>query len=183
MEDQKIVELFFARSEQAIAELAQKYGSLLFRISDNILQNNNDAAECVNDAYLGVWNTVPPAKPNPLCAFVCRVVRNLSLKKYRDRSAQKRHSHYERSMEELAGCLPTASAEEVLSARELGRAISLFLDSLDLENRVIFLRRYWFGDSVKDIAAWLDLRENTVSARLSRTRTHLKQYLQREGFT
>jgi len=180
MEDQRIVELFFARSEQAVAALDEKYGSLLFRISDNILQNDLDAAECVNDTYLGVWNAVPPARPSPLCAFVCRIARNLSLKRYRERTAQKRGPAL--PLEELAGCIPAPSAEDVLSARELGQAICRFLDGLDRESRVLFLRRYWFSDPVKDIAVRLGVSENTVSARLRRLRIRLQQYLQKEGF-
>ena len=180
MEDQRIVELFFARSEQAVVELDKKYGNLLFRISDNILHSDEDAAECVNDAYLGVWNAIPPARPNPLCAFVCRIARNLSLKKYRERTAQKRGPAL--PLEELANCIPTSSAEEAVSARELGRTICRFLEGLDQESRVLFLRRYWFSDPVKDIALRLGVSENAVSARLRRLRVRLQQYLQEEGF-
>lgn len=180
MEDQEIIALFISRSEQAVAELDGKYGSLLHRISGNILHSDEDAAECVNDAYLGVWNAIPPSRPNPLCAFVCRIVRNLSLKKYRERTAQKRGPVL--PLEELANCIPVASAEETVSARELGRAIRRFLDGLEPESRVLFLRRYWFSDPVKDIAAQLGISENAVSARLRRLRIRLQQYLQKEGY-
>ena len=180
MEDQEIIALFISRSEQAVAELDGKYGSLLHRISGNILHSDEDAAECVNDAYLGVWNAIPPARPNPLCAFVCRIVRNLSLKKYREQTALKRGPAL--PLEELANCIPTPSAEEAVSARELGRAICRFLDGLDRESRVLFLRRYWFSDPVKDIAPRLGMSENAVSARLRRLRIRLQQYLQKEGY-
>lgn len=180
MEDQEIIALFISRSEQAVAELDGKYGSLLHRISGNILHSDEDAAECVNDAYLGVWNAIPPARPNPLCAFVCRIVRNLSLKKYREQTALKRGPAL--PLEELADCIPTASAEEALSARELGRAIRRFLDGLEPESRVLFLRRYWFSDPVKEIAGRLGISENAVSARLRRLRIRLQQYLQEEGY-
>ena len=180
MEDQEIIALFISRSEQAVAELDGKYGSLLYRISGNILHSDKDAAECVNDAYLGVWNAIPPARPNPLCAFVCRIARNLSLKKYRERTAQKRGPAL--PLEELANCIPTPSAEEAVSARELGRTICRFLEGLDQESRVLFLRRYWFSDPVKDIALRLGVSENAVSARLRRLRVRLQQHLQEEGF-
>lgn len=182
MDDSKIIELFFARSQQAIVELSAKYEKLLLRIAMNILNDHEDAAECVNDTYLGTWNAIPPQRPNPLISFVCRIARNISLKKYRSNTAQKRNCSFTVSMEELKDCLPSPCAEEIWSARELGIRINHFLDTLDKENRLIFLRRYWFADSVKDISALLGISENNVSAKLSRIRIRLKDYLIKEGF-
>lgn len=182
MEDQKIIELFFARSELAIQALAAKYEKLLYKISFHILQDREDVAECLNDTYLGVWNAIPPARPNPLSAFVCKITRNLSLKKYRANTAAKRDATMDVSLEELEPCIPTPSAEEEWSAQELGRAINRFLHTLDKESRVLFVRRYWFSDSVGDIAKDLRISENLASVRLKRIRKRLKIYLEQEGY-
>ncbi|MBQ8662248.1 MAG: sigma-70 family RNA polymerase sigma factor [Eubacterium sp.] len=182
MEDQKIVDLFFARSEMAITMLAEKYERLLYKISFNILSNNEDVVECINDTYLGTWNAIPPQRPNPLSAFVCRITRNLSLKKYRARTAAKRNSELEVALDELVMVVPVPSAEEEWSAQELGRAIDAFLETLDTENRVLFVRRYWFTDSIKDLAELLHISENLVYVRLNRMRGQLKSYLEKEGF-
>ena len=104
MDDEKIIELFFVRSEQAIKELDRKYGRKCHAVSYNILNNHQDAEECVNDAYLGAWNAIPPAKPDPLLAFVCKIVRNVSLKRYERNTAAKRNSRYDVSIEELGDC-------------------------------------------------------------------------------
>lgn len=182
MEDQKIIELFFARSELAIQALAAKYEKLLYKISFHILQDSEDVAECLNDTYLGVWNAIPSARPNPLSAFVCKITRNLSIKKYRANTAAKRDASMDVSLEELEPCIPTPSAEEEWSAQELGRAINRFLRTLDKENRVLFVRRYWFADSVGDIAKDLRISENLASVRLKRIRKQLQRYLEQEGY-
>ena len=182
MEDQKIIELFFDRSEMAIQALSAKYEKLLYKISFHILQDSEDVAECLNDTYLGVWNAIPPARPNPLSAFVCKITRNLSLKKYRANTAAKRDASMDVSLEELEPCIPTPSAEEEWSAQELGRSINRFLHTLDQQNRVIFVRRYWFADSVGDIAGDMRMSENLVSVRLKRVRKQLKKYLEQEGY-
>lgn len=122
MEDQQIIRLFFERSEQAITELSRKYGALCFQIADNILDDPQDAEECVNDAWLGAWNSIPPQRPDPLRAYVCRIVRNLSLKKLRANSALKRSSRFEVSLSELEDCISAHSLDEQLAAGELSRA-------------------------------------------------------------
>lgn len=153
MNDERIIELFFERSEQAIKELDEKYGRICHSISYNILNDRHDAEECVNDAYFGTWNAIPPARPNPLLSFVCRIVRNLSLKRYEQNTAIKRNSHYDVSMEELEDCLSSVpTIEEEIAEHELIKTIEAFLDSISKENRVIFLRRYWFSDDYLDIA-------------------------------
>lgn len=190
MDDSKIIELFFARSEQAISELSAKYGKLIFSISHNILKNKEDASECENDTYLSVWDVIPPQNPNPLCAFVCRIARNLSLKKYRYNNARKRNSSFDVAMEELDGCIPDGqgrglqvpSAEEEWQAKELGRAINAFIGTLEKEERILFIRRYWFCDSIGSIASWVHMSENNVSVKLYRIRERLKAYLGEEGF-
>ena len=143
MDDEKIIELFFARSEQAIAELAEKYGSVCGRVAENILGSRADAEECVNDAYLAVWNAVPPVRPDPLGAYVCRIARNLALKKYRANTAAKRNSAYDIALDEIADCFPSASSvEDEMEAKEVAAHIDRFLAGLDGENRMLFVRRY-----------------------------------------
>lgn len=183
MEDSKIIALFFARSEQAITELTAKYGKLCNHIADNILHNPQDAEECVNDAYLGAWNTIPPQKPNPLQAYICRIVRNLAITKYHANTALKRNSHYDVALEELEHCLfAPETAESRLEAKELSHLLDRFLASLDSRSRVMFVRRYWYADSVADIAISFRMRPNSVSVQLSRIRAKLRKFLIQEGY-
>ena len=178
MDDEKIIELFFNRSEQAIEEVDKKYGKTCHNISYNILHNKLDAEECVNDAYLGAWNAIPPARPNPLLTYLCKIVRNLSLKRYEFNTAIKRNSTYDVAMEELESCLSSPeTVESEIALRELTHIIENFLDSLSTENRVIFLRRYWFSDTYSDIAARVGMTEKNVSVRLTRIREKLRNYL------
>lgn len=178
MEDEKIIELFFNRSEKAIEEVDKKYGKTCHNISYNILHNRLDAEECVNDAYWGAWNAIPPARPNPLLTYLCKIVRNLSLKRYEFNTAIKRNSTYDVAMEELESCLSSPeTVESEIALKELTHIIENFLDSLSTENRVIFLRRYWFSDTYSDIAARVGMTEKNVSVRLTRIREKLRNYL------
>ena len=182
MEDQKIIELFFARSEQAIAQLENKYGNRCLQVAENILNNRLDAEECVNDAYLAVWDTIPPQKPDPLLTYVCRIVRNLSIKRYHANSALKRNSYYDVVLDELEECLQTKeTVENEIAVTELAEAINQFLSTLSKENRMMFVRRYWFSDSVADIAGMFEMSSRNVSLRLLRVRKGLKKYLKKEG--
>ena len=182
MEDRKIVALLWQRTELAIEALAKKFGAGLHRLAMNILGSRPDAEESVNDTYLALWNAIPPEKPEPLTPYVYRVGRNTALKKLRDNTAAKRNSRYDVSLDELAGCIAGCSLEEEWEARELGRAIDRFLGLQTQQNRIIFLRRYWFGDSVREIAALYTMTPGAVSVRLSRLRDALKDYLNKEGF-
>lgn len=178
MADEKIIELFLARSEQAIRELDDRYGRVFHKTSFNILNNRLDAEECVNDAYMGTWNTIPPTKPNSLLAYVCQIVRNISLKRYYLKKALKRNSTYDVAMEELDACLASSSmVEDEIETKELARIIESFLDTLSKENRVIFLQRYWFSDSYSDIAQKVGISEKSVSVRLARIRKKMREYL------
>ena len=178
MVDEEIIGLFFARSEQAISELDTKYGKVFHKTSYNILNDKLDAEECVNDAYLGTWNAIPPTKPSSLLAYVCQIVRNISLKRYYIKKAIKRNSTYDVAMEELDACLSSAnSVEDEIETKELARIIESFLDTLSSENRVIFLQRYWFSDSYSDIAKKVGISEKSVSVRLSRIRRKMRDYL------
>ena len=184
IDDEKIIDLFFERSEQGIRELDNKYGTVCHNLSYNIVNNRQDAEECVNDAYLGAWNAIPPVRPNPLLSYIVKIVRNISLKIYRRKEAAKRNGHYTIALEEIEGYIADQkTVEDEIEARELARIIGEFLDTMTLENRVIFMRRYWFSDSYKDIAEFMGLSEKNISVRLTRIREKMKQYLiEREVF-
>lgn len=182
MEDNEIIELFFMRSERGIEEISRKYGGILRKIAWNILNNPEDAKECVNDAYLGVWNSIPPNRPNPLLTYVCKIVRNLALKKYRYNTALKRSGYGEISFSELEECIPATGKETgECTEEELVRVIEVFLDSLDKKSRMMFLKRYWFADSVSSIAREFGMKENAVSVKLLRIRKKMRKYLEKEG--
>lgn len=182
MDDEQILMLLWNRVESAIDALRAKFGKPLHRIAMNILADPQDAEEAVNDTYLALWDAIPPARPKPLGAYVYKVGRNTALKLLRTRSAQKRSSRYELSLDELSDILPGGTLEEQLDARFLGQAIDRFLDTLDKESRILFVRRYWFADSIRDIADDRGLTPGTVSVRLHRIRSRLKDYLNKEGF-
>jgi len=182
LDDKKIIELFYERSEQAITELSKKYGLLCEKIADNILNNHLDAEECVNDAYLAVWNTIPPQNPDSLVSYVCRIVRNQAIKKYHENTALKRNSIYDTSLDELEEVLPSsASVEGELEAKEVSAMIDRFLETLDKQSRTMFIRRYWYSDSIEEIALSFKTSKHYISVRLSRIRKALKKHLVKEG--
>ncbi len=182
MTDERIIELFFARSERGIEELDTKYGATCHKIAQNILGNKEDAEECVNDAYLGVWNSIPPKKPNLLSAFLFKILRNLSITRYHANTAQKRNSFYDIALDELGDTISTEeSIEKECSQKELTNAIEGFLDTLTRENRVIFVCRYWFSESYTEIAKRTGLTEKNISVRLIRIREKMKEYLSERG--
>ena len=179
MDDRSVIELYFARDERAIRETEQKYGRLCHSIARNILGNAQDAEECVNDAYMGVWNAIPPARPDDLGAFVCRVVRNLSLKRLRALSRQKCSREMTVSLSKLEEILP----DEAVDGREgeVAAAISAFLRSQSEDVRGVFIRKYYFFDSVAEIAKRYGFSPSKVKSMLYHTREKLKVYLTKEG--
>lgn len=177
MDDRQIIALFYERSEQAITELSKKYGDLCFKIAINILSDPQDAEECVNDAYLGAWNSIPPQNPTPLRAYLCRIVRNLALKKLRTNTALKRGGQLEISLSELENCIPDNTFDEHLSAKELTAHLNAFLSTLHRDDRVMFLKRYWFAEPLSEIAKTFGITEHNASVRLGRIRKKLYQYL------
>lgn len=184
MEDMNIVALFFERSEMAIQELSNKYGTVCSNLAFRILNNRQDAEECVNDTYLGVWNTIPPQNPNPLLSYVCRIVRNLAIKKYHQNTAIKRNSVYDVALDELENCFASSgSVEDTFEAIETARIIDDFLSVLDRESRVLFVRRYWYSESVSDLAKLFHTSNHTISVRLFRIREKLKKHLAKNGVT
>ena len=184
MDDGKIIELFLQRSESAIAELSAKYGSVSMRTAYNIVGSYEDAEECVNDSYLAVWNAIPPKTPNPLLAFLLKIVRNISINRCTYNTRQKRKHPYYECVDELDYCL--ASNEDVesqIETAELTKNIEEFLDSLNKTNRFLFISRYWYVDSYESISKMTGLKENAIRTRLSRIRGELKKYLQKRGAT
>lgn len=181
MDDKKIIALLWQRAEEALEAMAEKFGRGLLAMARNILPDLRDAEEAVSDTYLAVWNAIPPAKPDPLSPYIYKVGRNTATNRRRRDTAQKR-SGWEISLEELSGTLSGPSLEAHVEARALGKAMDTFLDTQSQTTRIIFLRRYWFGDSVKDIAKLLGMKESAVSVRLLRTREKLRDYLTEEGY-
>lgn len=175
MDEQQLLQLLWDRSERAPEALNQTYGRLLYRIASNILGDHQVAEECVNDAILALWNAIPPNRPSPLLSYACAVVRNIALNRRREQP------EYTLSLDELADYIPAPCSIEALDAKELGRDINAFLGTISRKNRSIFLRRYWFGDSVGEIATAFSMTENAVSVRLSRIRDKLRNYLIQEG--
>lgn len=178
MEDRDILNLLNSRSEKAITALSERFGKRLYLTAVNLLGSPRDAEECVNDTYLAVWNAIPPTTPHCFSAYVYRVGRNIAINRLRDNTAQKR-SAAEVPLDELSAFLQAPSTED---SRVLGQLINRWLDTQSRTTRLVFLRRYWFGDTVKEIAGALGMKESAVSARLSRSREHLKAYLSKEGY-
>jgi len=183
MEDQQIVELYFARSESAIDETDKKYGRYCHSIAFRILENDEDAKEIVNDTYLKTWNTVPPNRPDPLKPYVGMISRHLSLDRYEEYHTQKRGGQVPLVLEELAECIPDSdSGADIGESIALRDALGRFVRSLPEKTQEIFLQRYWYSCSVDEIAERYGMRENSVTVLLHRTRKKLKAHLQKEGF-
>ena len=182
MEDSSIIQLYWERSEQAILETDSKYGRLCRYVAMNILQSPEDGEECVNDAYLGLWNAMPPQRPSRFSVFVSRVTRNLALKKYEYLSAAKRNPEAVCSLSELEDCVSGRdSVEDELENRRVEQAISDFLWRQEEEKRVIFLRRYWYFESIDDICRRSGYSRSKVTSMLHQTRKKLRTYLEKEG--
>ncbi len=183
LEDSEIIRLFFERSEQAIEELDRKYGSAAKKTAANILNDRLDVEECVNDAWLRVWCSIPPHAPDPLAGYVCRIVRNLAVNRYHANTAEKRGGGYALVLDELEECIPSGvNVESEVDAKELGAAIDRFLSVLDPEDRFLFVRRYWYADPVADLADMTNSSANRISVRLFRLRKKLRNTLVKEGF-
>ena len=182
MEDRAIIDLFFERSEQAVAELEQKYGAAVRKTAGNLLRDRQDAEECANDTYLRVWNSIPPQRPDFLGSFVCRITRNLAVSMLRAKTAAKRNRELDLVLDELEACIPSpVNVEADYELKELTEEINCFLSRLSYFDRFLFVRRYWYADSVGDIAAEMQIPENRVSVRLFRLREKLRKTLQKEG--
>lgn len=181
MEDERIIALYFERSESAISETDRKYGGLCFSVANNILNSRPDSEECVSDTYLGVWNAIPPARPQSFRAFLVRITRNISLSRLRKNLAQKRSQDFEISLDELERILPDERISPDVDDNVIGGIISEFLDSLDRDAKNIFVRKYWFFDTVDEICRRSGFSESKVKSSLLRTREKLRAYLTERG--
>ena len=181
MDDQRIVELYFERNEQAIKETEDKYGKLCQRIAYNILNNPEDAEEVVNDTLAGIWNTIPPARPSNLMAFVCGIARNLSLKRLEFLRRKKRSVEMTVSLDELADILPDERYVPNVNDEDIAKLINTFLHKQKKDIRKVFIRRYYFFDSIKEISEKYAFTESKVKNMLFNTRKKLKDYLIKEG--
>ena len=183
MEDMQIVDLFFARREQAIDETAHKYGKYLFSIADHILSSNRDAEEAVNDTYLGAWKSIPPHRPDRLSTYLGKITRRCSLEKWKAMHAQKRGGgEVPLALEELGECIPAGETpEQAMELKELTQLLNTFIRTLAETEQRVFICRYWYLMSVKTISRNFGFTESKVKSMLSRTRGKLKTYLEREG--
>lgn len=178
MDDKNIIELFFSRSEQALAETQTKYGRLCSNIAYGILANNEDAEECVSTSYMKLWNAIPPKRPESLCGYLCMIVRNTALTVY----DKLRRRSYEEQYDELAEIIPdNATVESRFDSNALGGWINEFLGRSGKKSREVFVSRYYFNMSVAQIAQGLGMSESAVKTNLSRTRAALREFLHERG--
>lgn len=183
MTDEKILDLFFSRSQQGIAETRDKYGDRLFRLADNLLGNRLDAEECVSDALLTAWNSIPPKRPDPFLPWLYTTVRNLAMNRCRAKSAQKRGGgEFEASLEELREIAdPGDSPDQALDMAELAVVLNSFLKHLSKRDRLLMMGRYYAGESYYNLAQKLDMTEENCQVRIHRLRKKLKARLEKEG--
>ena len=183
MEDEKIIELYFERSESAISETAEKYGNYLYKIAFNILSDNEDSEESVNDTYMSAWNTIPPEKPNVFSAFLSKITRYISLNRYRAGKAEKRGGgEIDTAFEEIEECVPDKSnIYDEIETKELAKMISDYLKKLPQTERKIFVCRYYYLDSLSDISKQFGFSQSKVASMLHRTRKKILSHLEKEG--
>jgi len=184
MDDERIVQLYWERSERAVSETSKKYGSYCRTIAYNILMDSGDADECVNDTYLGAWNSIPPHRPAVLSAYLGKLTRRISINRWKLRTREKRGGgETALALDELSDCVPsrTSTVNEVMAA-ELSRTINRFLSALDETERDVFLCRYWLVAPVSEICDRFGFSQSKVKSMLARTRGKLRKHLQKEGF-
>ena len=181
MDDSKIVDLYWARSDSAVAETAKKFGAYCRTIAYNVLQNPEDSDECVNDTYLAAWRTIPPKRPKYFFAYLAKICRNFAFGKLDWQDAARRKAEVVTLSEEMELCIPDTSRDSAAEGREITRALNAFLATLTPENRRLFVRRYWYVDTVAEIAQRYSMSESKVKTRLHRIREKLRVYLMQEG--
>ena len=181
MDDSKIIVLFFSRNEDAIKHTDDTYGRRLFHLADNIVHNDQDAEESVNDTYMKAWDTIPPQRPEHFFAYIAKICRNFALKRIDWQKAKKRNAEVVTLTQEMENCIPDTYRDKEADARELGRILDAFLRTLTPENQMVFLRRYWYVDTIAEIAVRYGISESAVQMRLNRTRSKLVVYLAKEG--
>lgn len=181
MEDAKILDLFWARDEEAIRQTDTAYGKKLHMLAKKILNNREDAEESVNDTYLKAWQAIPPHRPNYFYAFLASICRHLAFHRVDWKLAAKRNAEVVSLTREMELCIPDTRRDRTLEGKEIGRILDDFLASLPKETRLIFLRRYWHVDTIAQIAARYGITESKVKMQLSRTREKLRMHLEKEG--
>ena len=181
MTDAEIIALYWSRNEDAIAQTDLVYGRKLHTLADRIVQNFEDAQECVSDTYLKTWDTIPPQRPNYFFAYLAKICRNFALGVLDWKNAAKRKGEVVALTTEMEACIPDPQHDRKLEGEELGKILNLFLESLSYESRVIFLRRYWYLDTVAEIADGLGITQSKVKTQLHRTRGKLHAFLAKEG--
>ena len=181
MDDAKIIDLFWARNEDAIKQTDAIYGRKLNALANKILMNREDAEESVSDTYMQTWDTIPPHRPKFFFAFLASICRHLSLNKLDWKMAAKRNADIVSLTEEMELCIPDTGHDRTMEARELGQILDAFLESLPKDSRLIFLRRYWYVDTISEIAQRYGMTESKVKMQLSRTKGKLAAYLEKEG--
>ncbi len=181
MDDMEIIELYFERNERAISETEAKYGKLCCKIANRILGDEYEADECVNDAYFGVWQAIPPERPNNFCAFVAKIARNKAIGRLKYNLAAKRNPDVILSLSELEDVIPANSEFDKIEDREVGLWISEFLYTEKESARNVFIRKYWFLDSITDIAQMYGYTESKIKSMLFHTRNRLRKYLAEKG--
>ena len=181
MEDADIIDLYFARNEDAIRQTDISYGRRLNILAQRMLHSREDAEESVSDTYLKAWNTIPPRRPQHLFAYLAKICRNFSLDRLDWKNAAKRKAEVVSLTQEMELCIPDTQRERQRDGKELGMLLDAFLRTLTPENRMVFLRRYWYVDTIAEIAVRYGLSESAVQMRLSRTRAKLCTYLEKEG--
>lgn len=183
MDDKEIVDLFIGRDQMAIKEASMKYGSKLNNIAQNILDNEEDAQECENDTYLDAWKLIPPNEPrNYLFSFLAKIIRNKSLNYYKSKNTLKRKAIIVELSKELEECIASPDSDGNLCDDEIGKIISSFLRKEKEEVRMIFVRRYWYIDSISNIANRFNISESKVKSILFRKRNKLRFYLEKRGY-
>ncbi len=182
--DEKIVELYWQREEKAIEYTEEKYGRYLYTIAYNIVHNRPDCEECLNDTYLGTWNSIPPTRPKAFQAFISKIMRNVAVRKFRRNNADKRiPSSMTVSLEEMDDCVAyNSSVDEEYAIRELTRILNKYLSELPERDATVFISRYYYSDSLEEISEMLGVSERTVSRMLLKLRQDLKQLLEEEGY-
>ncbi len=183
MDDSCIIDLYWKRNEQAILETDKKYGILCFKLANNILKHKEDSEECVNDTFLQVWNSIPDDRPLHFSAYLCQIVKRLALSKYRYNNAEKRNKGSFVPYDELSEIVSDKdNPEDKIILAELSHSINNYLLSESKQNRIIFIRRYWYYDDMVDIAEIMNIKVSTVRSALSRMRKRLKKNLEKEGY-
>lgn len=181
MEDSQILDLYFARNEEAIHYTQLAYGQRLHRLANNIVKNAQDSEESVSDTYLKAWQTIPPQRPGRLFAYLAKICRNFALNRLDWKKAAKRNAEVVSLASEMELCIPDSRRDTEMEARELGAILDKFLRTLTPENQMVFLRRYWYVDTISEIAQRYGISESAVNMRLNRTRNKLRDYLKKEG--